>query len=126
MALEEQQVIDGVRTTEDGKIVLVISDTGKVTNPQERMASLIQKLKSYINSIVAGDIKRDHPEKTAQDFVIEVECRREPTPEMRSITQVMPRKDPANAVHGTICGIGQRRAWGPVATDAEPRRFAGA
>ena len=114
MALEEQQVIDGVRKTEDGKIVLVISDTGTVANPQERVSSLVQKLKSYINSIVAGDIKRDHPEKTAQDFVIEVECRREPTPEMRSITQVMPPKDPANAVQIRYVES-VKGAWGTVA-----------
>jgi hypothetical protein len=115
VALEEQQVIDGVRKTEDGKIVLVISDTGKVANPQERVSNLVHKLKSYINSIMAGDIKRDYPEKTAQDFVIEVECRREPTPEMRSITRVMPAKDPANMVHVRFVES-VKGTWGPVAT----------
>lgn len=99
--------------------MLVISDTGKWTNPQERVSNLVQKLKSYINSIMAGDIKRDYPEKTAQDFVIEVECRREPTPEMRSITRVMPAKDPANTVQVRFVES-VKGAWEPAIAEPKP------
>jgi len=112
MPLEDAQVIDVVRQTDDGKIVVVITDSGTIKDPAERVACLIQKLKAYINSIASGDLKRDYPEKTAKDFLIEVECRHRPTPEMLGITQVMPRKDPANTVPVRFLELA-KGSWGP-------------
>ncbi len=98
--------------------MLVISDTGNVPNPLDRVSNLVQKLKSYINSIAAGEIKRVYPEKSAQDFVIVVECQREPTREMWCITRVMPPKDPAHTVRVRYAEAA-RGAWGPAVTGAD-------
>jgi len=113
MPLEDAQAIDVVRKTGDGKIVLVITDAGSVSDPIERTACLVQKLKSYINSVVSGDLKRDFPEHTSKDYIIEVVCSRRPTPEMASISQVMPRKDPANKVPVRFVEFPEG-AWGPA------------
>lgn len=98
MTLEESYRIDIVTKTDEGKISLVITDAGLTTDPQERFAKLIAKLKAYVGYVMGKSFQDDHPGMSTQDVMIVVMCKTPPTEQMQEITQVTPSGDPHNSI----------------------------
>jgi hypothetical protein len=80
--LEDHGIIDDIHQPEDDRIELMIFDAGITTEPEERYAHLVEKLKAYAYYVVKGDFKKDFPGKSIDDVAIRVMCRLPPTEQM--------------------------------------------
>ncbi len=96
--LEETDRIDMEAKGEDGKIMLVITDSGMTSDPKERISLFFEKLKTYVAYVMSGDFKKEHPGLTTKDVKILVMCRIPPTEQMAKITQVSPSGIPEKAI----------------------------
>lgn len=97
MPLEDPNVIDIVAEA-DGKVVLIITDSGLTSDPEKRYALLTRKLGGYLQAIVSGEFREQYPHHSTADFVIEVACATPPTPQMEAITRIAPPGDRTNLV----------------------------
>lgn len=96
--LEESDSIDMMVTSQDGKLLLVITDAGLTTDEDQRLALLASKLRTYVSYVWGKQFAVDHPQKKPSEVVIQVMCAMPPTPRMQSLTAVTPSGDPSRAV----------------------------
>lgn len=98
MPLEDTEHIDIITRSEDGKVMLVITDAGITTNPDERFNMLIEKLKTYVAYVMSEDFKKEYSGLTLNDINILIMCKIPPTEQMRQITKVTPKGEPEKAI----------------------------
>ena len=93
--LEESDRIDMAIPTPDGKLLLVITDSGMTADPDERFGLLLAKLGTYVGYVVSEEFSKSHPQHKPTDAVIRIMCAQPPSEKMKGLTQVMPsgRKD---------------------------------
>jgi hypothetical protein len=89
MALENVTTIDIIsKPNAEGKVCLIITDTGLTTDSDARFALLAQKLQGYANAVVNGELAMECPDQQPGDFFIRVVCAHPPTEAMLKITSV--------------------------------------
>src|SRR5882724_12513629 len=88
MPLENLEAIDLITQTPEGKICLVITDSGVTTDPEARLELLIKKLKRYAGEVLGGGLAEEYPGTQPRDFIIRVVCANPPTQAMLEITSV--------------------------------------
>ncbi len=98
MPLEDTKTIDMISKNESGGIDLIITDSGALSNPEERIDKLRRKLQSYANYAASEDFSLDYPGFSVNDVRIIVICRREHRELMRRIDQIVPEKYPHMAI----------------------------
>ncbi len=98
MALEDTDSIDIIYRSQEGKPVLVIADAGVTVSPEKRFELLLDKLKSYVNAIMIGSLRKDFPAAEPRDYTIEYLYQNEPTEQMRLVTHVTPHGDRKNMI----------------------------
>jgi hypothetical protein len=98
MSLEELDRIDIVTKTNDGRLNLVITDAGITTDPGDRFAKLIEKLKTYISYITDQSFKGEYPHVSLADINILVMCKTPPTEQMLQIEKVTPKGKPQESI----------------------------
>jgi hypothetical protein len=96
--LEESDRIDLAVTTANGGVALIITDAGLTADPSQRIALLVEKLRTYIKYICSDEFTSDHPGKVPSDVVICVMCATAPTPEMRQMIRISLPNDPSRAI----------------------------
>jgi hypothetical protein len=95
MPLEDLDTFDMVLQPDpEGRVALVITDTGLTTDPQARVGLLRQKVSNYFGAVVAGHFKEQFPKLKTSNFYIKVVAFTAPTPEMFEITQLKSRSNP--------------------------------
>jgi len=57
--LEDAEQIDIITQANDGKLILVITDAGITTDPDDRFAKLIEKLKTYVGYLTGQSFKAE-------------------------------------------------------------------
>ncbi len=85
MPLEATDYVDIITGSPDGRIQLVITDSGITTDPDERLRLLVEKVKTYVTYIRSDSFKEEHPGKGIDDCDIVVMTRIRPTESMSSI-----------------------------------------
>jgi hypothetical protein len=98
MTLEEANTIDIITKPKNGKMMMVITDAGVTTDPQERLEKLIAKLRSYVGYIMSDNFKKEYPGVKPKNVTIKVICQNEPTEQMKQIDKVMPHGDRENMI----------------------------
>ncbi len=93
MPLEDPSAIDIVAKTKDGRILLIITDAGLTTDPEERLELLQAKLKAYVAYAIGPEFSEDYPNVDCSKVGLHVICNTEPTEEMKDITAVCARTD---------------------------------
>ncbi len=92
--LEETDRIDLISRTEDGKVILGITDAGITTDPQQRFNLLVANVRTCIAYILGDEFERDHPGQSASDAGICVLCANPPTEQMKKLSTVRPTSRP--------------------------------
>jgi hypothetical protein len=95
MGLENANVIDLVTSPQPGRLELVITDAGLITDPAERREKLIAKLRAHVHYLLSDQFARDYPDISLDRVGIAVVCSTPPTSEMLNITRLRPRVEPA-------------------------------
>ena len=96
MPLEEVDVIDMItKRGSDGRYGLIVTDEGVTAEPDKRLALLQRKLLTYRQAVVQGELAETCPGATSGDFFVQVICELPPTREMRNITHVLTKTQPA-------------------------------
>ncbi len=85
MPLEATDYVDIITGSPDGRIQLVITDSGITTDPDERLRLLVAKVQTYVTYIRSDSFKAEHPGKGIDDCDIVVMTRFGPTESMSSI-----------------------------------------
>ena len=85
MPLEATDYVDIITSSPDGRIQLVITDSGITTDPDERLRLLVEKAKTYVTYIRSDSFTKEHPGKGIDDCDIVVMTRFPPTESMSSI-----------------------------------------
>ena len=96
--LEDPTTVDFITKSDDGKISLIITDSGMTTNEEERLKFLKANLFNYLNFIVSEDFAAEYPGVRPSDVAITVICATKPTPQMTELTYVALGDDKENAV----------------------------
>jgi len=93
MPLEDLSQIDLILSPNaEGKIGLVITDSGATTEPAERLDLFRKKLGLYAQAITDKKyLRKNHPGKTPEDFYISLTSAVRPTAEMLAFTTVSPK-----------------------------------
>ena len=78
----------------DGKIGLVITDTGAAENPQHRYERLLAKVKECFQAVHNGVLEQQHPGVPRSAYYIKVICATRPTAQMYEITRLRAREAP--------------------------------
>lgn len=82
MPLEDSTCIDIVTRSEDGKITLVITDSGITTDPELRFSKLVEKVTTYVGYVLGDEFGVAHPESVPGNVGIKVLCATPPTDKM--------------------------------------------
>ena len=98
MPLENTDVVDIITTSQQGQTVLVITDAGVTTDPEERYALFMEKLKTYVAAIMSGELAKDLPASSSGDYQIRVMCVLPPTEEMLAVQAIKPRGENIDAI----------------------------
>jgi len=98
MPLEDPNTIDIITKPKNGKMELIITDSGTTTDPNERLQRLIAKLKSYVGYFMSDEFKEEYPDIKPKNVAIKVVCRNEPTEQMKQIDKVSPPNDGENMI----------------------------
>lgn len=93
MPLEEPDVIDIIAKVKDGRLLLIITDSGATPDPDERYALLLSKLRTYVAYILSDLFKVEYPDIEKDRVIIRVSCANEPTSEMMEIDKLVPHGD---------------------------------
>lgn len=95
MPLEDLDAFDMVlQPDREGRVALVITDTGITNEPQRRVDLLRSKVRNYFGAVVAGHFKEQFPKLKTSNFYVKVIAFTAPTPEMFEITQLKSRSNP--------------------------------
>ncbi len=82
MPLEDPHSIDIITRSEDGRIALIITDSGQTTDAEARFLKLVEKTSLYLDYVLSEKFRVDHPEATPGEVKIKVLCATPPTEEM--------------------------------------------
>ncbi len=89
MGITDLDVID-MAVEEDGRLKLVIVDSGTGYAPEERLGKLAAKFKAYLRFLYSPIFKKERPNLKPDDVSIVVICSKPPSKEMLQITKVIP------------------------------------
>jgi hypothetical protein len=99
MPLEDLEVIDLVLAPdENGRVGLVITDSGVTTDAARRTQLFKEKARGYVSAVVSGLFKKQHPSLKTSDFFIKVVSATPPTVEMYEWYQVGSRSRPEHTM----------------------------
>ena len=93
MPLEDPTVIDMAARTPDGGVNLLITDSGQTTDPDQRLAMLVEKLRAYMMYVNSEEFAHDHVDVPLDKVTIVVACAEPPTDAMLQIDAVQPKGD---------------------------------
>jgi len=85
MPLEVTDCVDIIKESPDGRIQLVITDSGITTDSDERLKLLVEKIRTYVTYIRSDSFSDENPGKCIDDCDIVVMTRFPPTESMSSI-----------------------------------------
>lgn len=87
--LEETDRIDMIAKGHEGQPVLVITDAGITTDPEERKACLIAKLHAYASALGSPEFQQQFPEY--KQSTIRVACANPPDEGIRGMSRITVR-----------------------------------
>jgi hypothetical protein len=98
MPLEDSSIVDLVAHRPDGRLQLIITDSGAVTDEERRRALLAAKVEGYRAYVRSPEFAAGYPGRTARDCEIVVKCRVPPSKRMLSVGDVPSPDDPTASI----------------------------
>lgn len=87
MPLEDPNTIDMSITDENDYPILIITDSGMTSDPEERLRLLRAKLLTYAQYIVSDEFRNDHSAADPARVRVQILCQAPPTADMQKIDQ---------------------------------------